>query len=341
LAVLNATLDSESAQRGRLAIEQRSFDICRLVRSLAVLARPEATAKGLEMTVHIDPSLEAEAGAAVGDPGRVRQIVSNLIANAVRYTVRGRIEVRLRKLAVGRLMVEVADTGPGLAHEELTLAFVPFRRVERTSIGVPGAGLGLSLSRDLARLMGGEVAADSAPEVGSRFWLELPYDETARLEADAAVQEDEPLDVSSARSLRILIAEDDGLNAAMLRSVLEQLGHQVAHVADGRRALDLAQICEFDLVMMAARMPQLDGSDAIRALRAAPGPTSGAPIVAVIGGDSADARACTEAGADAVLRKPVAVPGVARAIATAISMRKMARLEDENTRPPALARVQA
>jgi CheY-like chemotaxis protein len=127
----------------------------------------------------------------------------------------------------------------------------------------------------------------------------------------------------------------------MLRSVLEQLGHQVAQVADGRRALDLAQICEFDLVMMAARMPQLDGSDAIRALRAAPGPTSGAPIVAVIGGDSADARACTEAGADAVLRKPVAVPGVARAIATAISMRKMARLEDENTRPPALARVQA
>jgi CheY-like chemotaxis protein len=302
-----------------LSVEIRAFDACRLTRSLILLALPEATAKGLELTIHIDRELEAEAGAAVADPARVRQILSNLIGNAIKYTMRGRIEVRMHKADAGRLRIEVADTGPGLSADELTAAFEPFRRIERTGEGVPGAGLGLSLARDLAKLIGGEVAAESAPGVGSRFWLELPFDAAAQLQADAAAEAVET--PAMVRSLRVLMAEDDALNAAMLRAVLEQLGHQVAHVLDGRRAVDLAQLCEFDLLMVDARMPNLDGPGAIQALRGLDGPTAAMPMIAVIGGDTQDARLCRAAGADAVLRKPVSVNSVARAVATAFSER--------------------
>lgn len=321
LGVLNATLDSESAQNGRLRLDCKPFDIIRLIRQVALLARPDAAAKGLELVVHIDNELETQAGAVVADPLRVRQILSNLLGNAVKYTVRGRIEVRIQQTGPARLTVEVADTGPGLGAEELTQAFEPFRRVDRTSVGVSGAGLGLSLARELAKLMDGEVWADSAVGVGSRFLLELPFDAAARVLPDP---HEERLEPSAARSMRVLVAEDDALNAAMLRSVLEQLGHQVAHVMDGKRALELVQLCEFDMLMIDARMPVMDGAEAIRAIRALDGPISHAPIVAVMGGDSNEAQACVEAGADAVLRKPVSVSGVARAVATAISMRQIA-----------------
>lgn len=326
LGVLNATLDSENAQCGRLVIDQRAFDACRLARSLALLARPEAAARGLEVTVHIDKALETEPGAAVADPVRVRQILGNLIGNAIKYTLRGRVEVRLQKAATGRLQIEVVDTGPGLGPEELIQAFEPFRRVERTSVGISGAGLGLSLSRDLARLMGGDVFAQSALGVGSRFSLELPFNPHAKAPSGPAERDDHHAP-SAARSMRVLMAEGDALNAAMLRSVLEQLGHQVAHVTDGRRALDLAQICDFDLMMIDGRMPNLDGAQIIQAVRGFAGAAARAPIVAVIGGNSEDAQACIDAGADVVLRKPVSVSGVARAVAAALSARNLAPVD--------------
>lgn len=339
LSVLNATLDSESAQSGRLSLERQPFDACRMIRALVLLARPEAAAKGLELTVHIENELEAEGGAAVADAVRSRQILSNLIGNAIKYTVRGRIEVRVRKARADHLRIEIVDTGPGLAPEELAQAFQPFRRVERTSAGVSGAGLGLSLSRDLARLMGGEVSADSAPGVGSRFWLELPFDKAAAPAEAEGVFEDGRSDPFPIRSLRVLVAEDDSLNAAMLRSVLEQLGHQMALVMDGRRALDLAQVCDFDLMMIDARMPNMDGPQAIQAMRALDHPAAQAPIIAVIGEDSNDAKACMDAGADAVLRKPVSVSGVARAVAAAVSMRRMSEVADVSAPAPIRAKA--
>src|SRR5690606_38189463 len=135
---------------------------------------------------------------------------------------RGRIELRAFKPAPDRVRFEIADTGPGLTADELAKAFEPFERVDRTGAGVPGAGIGLALSRRLAELMGGALSADSAPGVGSRFWLDLPWDESAETpEAPAAQGEDAE---RRGPGLRILVAEDDQLNAAMLRAVLEQLG---------------------------------------------------------------------------------------------------------------------
>jgi CheY-like chemotaxis protein len=236
--------------------------------------------------------------------------------------VRGRIEVRVERRE-DQIAIEVADTGPGLSREEMEQAFQAFQRVERTGAGVNGAGLGLSLSRQLAKLMGGTLEATSAVGVGSCFTLTLPFDETALREIEPANGETlQPVEAAGAppRNLRILIAEDDALNAAMLRAILEQLGHQVVHAQNGRRALDLARICDFDLVMLDGRMPIMDGPQTAAALRALDSGNRDVAIVAVIGGDADEARDCLDAGADTVLRKPVSVAAVARAVADAAAL---------------------
>lgn len=315
VAVLNATLDSETAEQGRLTLDSQPFDPVRLTRDLVLLSRPHASAKGVELTLHVDAELEERSsGAVVADATRVRQVLSNLLGNAVKYTLRGRIEARIERRGEGRIAIEIADTGPGLTPEELEQAFEPFRRIERTGAGVPGAGLGLSLSRHLTQLMGGRLDCRSAPGVGSCFTVDLPFDESAYCEAaPAPAAAADP----AKRQLRVLIAEDDPLNAAMLRAILEQLGHKVVHAQNGRRAVDLARLADFDLMMLDGRMPELDGPATAAAIRALDGAAANAPIVAVIGGDADEARECLDAGVDAVLRKPVTVAGVARAVADA------------------------
>lgn len=318
VAVLNATLDSETAEAGRLALEHEPFDPVRLTRDLVLLNRPHAAAKGVELALHVEPDLElARMGAVVGDLTRTRQVLANLIGNAVKYTVRGRIEARIERRG-DLIAIAIADTGPGLSPEELEQAYEPFRRVERTGAGIPGAGLGLSLARQLAGLMGGALAGQSALGVGSCFTLELPWSETAIARGEDGEAFSAPAAPAYAgRPLRVLVAEDDALNAAMLRAILEQLGHQVVGANNGRRALELAQLADFDLLMLDGRMPQMDGPATAAAIRALPSAIAQVPVIAVIGGDADEARACLDAGCDTVLRKPVTVAGVARAVADA------------------------
>ncbi len=316
--VLNTTLDSETAESGRLSVDTRAFDPVALVRDLVLLNRPAAAAKGLEFALHVDAELaDASKGAVVADPARVRQILANLISNALKFTVRGRVEARIELVGSERLAIAIADTGPGLTPEEIEKAFEAFHRIQRTSAGVRGAGLGLSLSLHLARLMGGELTATSALGVGSCLRLELPFDPLASIDRVAQVEAAQPETPAERKGLRILIAEDDALNAAMLRAILEQLGHHVVHAIDGRRAADLARVCDFDLLMIDGRMPGMDGPEAMRAIRALPEAAGRTPIIAVIGGDADEAAECVEAGADVVLRKPVTVAAVARAVADA------------------------
>ena len=331
IAVLNTTLDSETAEAGRLEVDTHAFDAVALVRDLVILNRPNAAARGLELSLHVASDLAAmETGATMADAHRARQILANLLGNALKFTIRGRVEARVELASPGRLSIEIADTGPGLAKEELEQAFEPFNRIARTSAGTSGAGLGLSLSRQLARLMGGELSAHSAVGVGSCFRLELPFNADALPERELEA----PIELASAlpearQRMRVLIAEDDALNAAMLRAVIEQLGHQVVHAVDGQRALDLARVCEFDLLMIDGRMPNLDGPAAIAAIRELNGDNAQTPIVAVIGGDADEAEECSQAGADVVLRKPVSVAAVARAVADAVAV--------ERDAPPARA----
>jgi signal transduction histidine kinase/CheY-like chemotaxis protein len=320
IAALNATIDAET-EEGRLSVGAAPFDPAPMLRELIEHLRPLAASKGLTLQAFVSPELEGgSAGAVRADAYRVRQTVERLLSNAVKYTVRGRVEARLERAGESRIAISVVDTGPGLSPDELQAAFEPFRRIERTAAGTPGAGLGLSLSRRLAELMGARLKADSAPGVGSRFTLELPYDPTAHAHAAGVSETDRPSEVS----LRALLAEEDALNAAMLRAILEQLGHQVVSAHDGRRAVDLARQVGFDLVVVAGRAPALGGPEAIRAIRALAGPQAEIPIVATVAGDAADAAACRAAGADAVTRKPATVASVARAIAEALAGRREA-----------------
>src|SRR3984957_6786270 len=170
IAVLNATLDSETAESGRLSVDRVPFDPVRMVRALAVQLRPQAAAKGLELNIFVEPQLEGRnAGQAMADPARVKQVLSNLLSNAVKYTTRGRVEARVERKGDDRIVIAIADTGPGLSPEELIEAFEPFKRVDRTAAGVPGAGLGLSLCKRLVTLMDADLIADSAVGVGSCF----------------------------------------------------------------------------------------------------------------------------------------------------------------------------
>ncbi len=322
ITVLNATLDQETAESGRLMIDFAPFDPVRLVRELTMQIRPQASAKGLELHVFIDPELDDRtSGQAMADAARVRQVLGALLANAVRYTVRGRVEARVERQRE-RLAIAIADTGPGLSSEELAEAFQPFKRVDRTAAGLPGAGLGLSLSRQLVALMGAELVVDSAVGVGSCFTLLLKWDESALVDLAGPPREAGP---AADTPLKVLMAEDDGLNAAMLRTILEQLGHQVVHAQNGRRAVDLARAVGFDLVMLDGKMPLMDTPDAIRAIRALADPVGGVPIIAVIGGEAVESSDCLAAGADAVMRKPVSVAAVARAIAEAGAARRKAQ----------------
>jgi signal transduction histidine kinase len=326
LAVLNTTLDAETAEAGRLSVEPQPIDLVAIARDLVLAHRPQAAAKGLELSLHMDPELAAgDLGAAIGDPARVRQVLAALIGNAVKFTLRGRVEVRIALPSAGRLAVEIADTGPGLSEDELARAFEPFQRVARTSAGTSGAGLGLTLARQLARLMGGSLSAHSAAGVGSCFTVELPYEAEAALPtlspaADAGRPAESP-------TLRILIAEHDGLAAATLRSHLEQLGHKVAQAADGRRAVELTRVCDFDVLMVAASA-SAEGPQVMAEIRKLDGAAGRTPIVALIGGDAEEAAESLAAGASAVLRKPFSMPALARALADALAVKAVANDRD-------------
>ena len=320
IGVLNATLDTVTAETDGLVVERRPFDPAKLARAVFAAHRAQAAAKGLELSIHVDESLTAEPpGAAIGDTARARQILNNLVGNAIRYTVRGRVELRVEPLAPGRVRLEVADTGPGLTPTELEDAFQPFKRVKRTGAGAPGAGLGLSLSRRLALLMGGAISAESAVGVGSCFRLDLPFDPAVRGEPAGAPDGKSAGGGRASAALRVLIVEEQPLNAAVMRTAVEQLGHQVLHAQDAGRARDLAGAGDIDLILLESRLPDVDGAAIIASMREIKGAKAPTPIIAVIGGDPDEARACLDAGADEVLRKPVTVASVARAMAGAMN----------------------
>jgi signal transduction histidine kinase len=323
LSVLNTTLDAETAEAGRLSVQPQPIDLAGLCREAVLAHRTSASAKGIELALHMDAEMAtATGGAAIGDPQRVRQVLAALVGNAVKFTLRGRVEVRIALAGQGRLTVAVADTGPGLAEDELQLAFQPFQRIARTSAGVPGAGLGLTLARQLARLMGGDLRAHSAVGVGSCFTLELPYEP----EAHAPVEEPAMggvFDPADRPRLRVLIAEDDSLAAASLRNGLEGLGHKVAQAADGRRAVELTRVCDFDVVMIAASA-NAEGPQIMAEIRRLEGAAGRTPIVALIGGDPEEAAQSLAAGASGVLRKPFSTPALARSLADALAVKACA-----------------
>jgi PAS domain S-box-containing protein len=311
LGVINDILDFSKLDAGKLVIEAHPFQPAEVVADVVALVARNAEAKGLELVTSV-----AEAPACVsGDALRVRQVLANLLANAVKFTERGQVS-----LTVGRTGAEtwfqVADTGMGMTEEQVARLFTPFEQADAsTTRKFGGTGLGLAISRDLARLMGGDITVTSAPGLGSTFTLRLPLPEADPVAAPEPV----PARPVGARlvGLRVLAADDVELNRLVLEDLLSHEGAQVTFASNGQEALDrmAEQGAEaFDIVLMDVQMPVMDGHEAARRVHAL------APDLAIIGltahASVEERDKCLAAGMVEHMAKPYDAEALVRAILT-------------------------
>jgi len=278
LTIINDILDFSKIEAGRMELEATVFDIGTTVEEAAELLAERAHAKDLELVCHV----ESDIRRAVGDPGRLRQILVNLIGNAVKFTERG--EVRVHASVVEdrgpdlMLRFEISDTGVGIAREAQPRLFEAFTQVDgTTSRRYPGTGLGLAICQRLVRLMGGEIGLESEPERGSTFWF------TVRLEHASAEDAADDADYSALSGARILGVDDNATNRIILKTYLGRYGSQVDTACDGRSGLEmLLGACHagepYQLVVFDMLMPAMDGVEFARQVRANPVFT-GLPLV--------------------------------------------------------------
>jgi CheY-like chemotaxis protein/two-component sensor histidine kinase len=304
LAIVNDVLDLSKIEANRLELAQVTFDFEDVVTTAARVFGPQAQRKGIELLVEVDPALR---GPAKGDPTRIGQIVSNLVSNAVKFTDEGRVRVSAQRIGVDGVRLAVTDTGPGIAadmHERIFDAFTQVRADPSRRYG--GTGLGLTITRRLARLMGGDVRVVSTPGAGSVFEVVLPLPSSL---SPAPLGPVMSRPTPPPRRLKVLVAEDDEVNARLTHALLEKLGHQVEVVRDGQAAVDAVAVADFDLVLMDVSMPVLDGLAATRVIRGRErGSERHLSIVALTANAmKGDDLVCLSAGMDAYLPKPVTV----------------------------------
>jgi signal transduction histidine kinase len=306
LSILNDILDYSKIDAGRLSLEVVPFDLRELVHQVLGLFASSCYDKGLTTGVAIDPQLPARLS---GDPMRLRQILTNLIGNAVKFTHQGHIDVRVDAAPVVdgrcRLTIAVADTGIGIPADKLAGIFEPFSQVDGSyTRRYGGTGLGLAICRNLVSLMGGEIRAVSAPQAGTTVSFDISLPVAAG--QTATVENPEFADPAATRVPRVLVAEDVSVNQTLIATLLNKRGYQVALARDGAEAIAACARQTFDLILMDIKMPDIDGLAATQHLRqkeAASGRRT--PIVALsAGGQPGDRDRCLQAGMDDFLAKP-------------------------------------
>ncbi|WP_426028037.1 ATP-binding protein [Brevundimonas sp. TWP2-3-4b2] len=361
-ALLDDLLDHAKLDAGHMTVDHIDFNLRELLSQTVRLWRGPARAKGLKIRVEGAASIPQ---AVRGDPMRLRQVLNNLISNAMKFTDTGSITLRLNAWAdepAGHaVLIEVADTGPGMTADQLARLFTPF---DQTIAGVSavhgGTGLGLAISQQLVQLMDGRLTARSEPGAGARFTLSLnllpgevvaiatpALDQQSRdavalalsgrrsaaAEQIAAPQplfeappapaplmveatsEPDQEDDDEGRPMRVLVVDDHDINRRAIQLILQPLGCDIATAADGMAALRICEHTAFDLIFMDVRMPELDGRETTRRIRAGDGPNAGVPIIAVTADTAAeDIAACTAAGMTYFVPKPITPPMLLGAI---------------------------
>jgi PAS domain S-box-containing protein len=314
LTLINDILDFSQLEAGRLSLDHADFAPAALVESAISLFGPRAAAKRVTLASRVPPDLP---GFLKGDPGRIRQVLFNLVANAIKFTEQGEIAIDLawRKLAeqAVELRLEVADTGIGIAPEVQPALFARFTQADSsTARRYGGTGLGLAICKQLVELMGGRIGFASEPGRGSRFWFTV---RCAPGEAPATVDPAPPAPAVS-RSLRVLVAEDNQINQLVVSAMLTRLGHRPDLVADGMSAVAAVQRAAYDLVLMDVQMPEMDGIDATRAIRRLPPPAGRLPIIALTANAMAGQReAYLAAGMTDYVAKPINLAELRSALA--------------------------
>ena len=297
--LLNDLLDLSRLDAGRMAVEHAPFDLRQAMADTLRLWRPDANKKGLRLRVEGAAHLPRWVA---GDSMRLRQVLNNLLSNAIKFTDHGAVTVRLTAREDGdRLVFEaiVADTGRGLTEEQLGRLFTPFDQLaSNVAREHGGSGLGLVISRELTRLMGGDLTVTSKPGKGARFRLEV--------RVEAAEAPDARAGGAIIEGARVLVVDDHMVNRRAIELVLQSFGIQPTLAESGERALELLHSEVFDVMLMDVYMPGMDGRDATRQLRAADGPNRDIPVIAVTASATAkDWDACHAAGMNAHVAKPI------------------------------------
>ncbi|MFC3068210.1 ATP-binding protein [Phenylobacterium soli] len=303
LAILNDVLDLSKIEAGRMDLEVAAFDLAALGLQSTELYAEAAGAKKLALACEADAQLPARV---LGDETRVRQIVLNLLSNAIKFTDKGGVTLTLRPSpgadGDGGVEILIADTGVGMTPEQMTRLFRPYAQADAsTARKYGGTGLGLSICRKLATMMGGEITVESEPGKGSvfRVWLPLPAAEAETVETPETAPAALP-------PLRVLVADDNPINLAVARALLEAAGVVVETAAHGAEALERLSHEAFDLVLMDVHMPVMDGIEAVGRIRDGQAGRASIPVIAL----TADAMAGEEqrlraVGFDALQPKPV------------------------------------
>lgn len=303
LGLLNGVLDFAKLEAGAMDFEEVPFDVRRCADEAIDLVRPRANEKGIAVQVELELPDEVWR---LGDALRIRQVLVNLLDNAIKFTEAG--HVRLEAVALGddRVRFVVEDTGVGIAPEALDHLFEPFLQADAgIARRYGGTGLGLTIAKELVEGSGGTIQGESTVGVGTRFAVELPLPKTEAPEVEPDASSSTPTP-----GMSVLVAEDDLTNQLVVRLMLERLGAATTIVSNGAEVLEACDARHWDLVLMDMRMPEMDGLTATRELRARDyaGPICGLTANAM----KSDQERCLEAGMNEVATKPVSVPQLAK-----------------------------
>jgi signal transduction histidine kinase/CheY-like chemotaxis protein len=311
LGLLDDILDLSKIEADKVTLESVPFDLHRTAGEALALMTPRAKQKGIEMELVIEPAVPR---GVAGDPLRLRQVVLNLLGNAVKFTARGRVRLVLGAPEPGRVRVAVEDSGPGLTAEQQSRLFHAFVQADDSVHREHGGtGLGLAISRHLVDAMGGRIAIDSEVGRGSTFSFVVPL-------PDAVLPEPRSDGTSTAAPrprarAPILIVDDNIVNRQVAQRMVRYLGFDSLLVDSGERALQLLESTPVSMVLMDREMPGIDGLETTRRIRAMAGTTCQTPVVGLTGAAfEADVAECLSAGMQAVLLKPVTVNAMATVV---------------------------
>ncbi len=327
MTVINDILDFSKIEAGKLSFEKLDFDLLTAVEGSVELLAARAHAKGIELASLIESDVPV---ALRGDAGRLRQVLTNLIGNAVKFTEAGEVVVRVTKECAtdthATLRFCISDTGIGISAEAQRKLFQAFVQADgSTTRKYGGTGLGLAISKQLVELMGGEIGVESAAVRGSTFWFTARFETQtvgqptaprAGTAAEQTVPFNQPLSEQGRKQLRILLAEDNVVNQKVALSQLTKLGYIADAVANGRAAVDMLERISYDAVLMDCQMPEMDGYEATAAIRRREGTAKHTPIIAMTAHAlQGERERCLAAGMDDYLSKPVKAHELAEMLA--------------------------
>ncbi len=316
LGLVNGVLDFSKMEAGRMTAESIPFRLRDVLEDSLSIAQPRAAEKGLDL---VCDSGEACGEILLGDPTRLRQILLNLLDNAVKFTPAGQVRLRCAVSPGGGeavvLELSVQDSGIGIDPEILPEVFGAFTQADSsTTRRYGGTGLGLSISKGLVELLGGTIGADSEPGKGSNFWVRLPFERAALAPGEPVPGDRQRPRAANVRRdrQRVLIVEDNAINRRLLLMQIEKLGRRADVAADGQAALEAAARGDYGLILMDCQMPGIDGYEATRLLREAEGGKRRVPVVALTAHSGETDRArCLAAGMDEYLAKPATLDDLA------------------------------